>query len=107
MSGPIGALAAASPRRKVNIFGRRASGPCGGRKQGPQGRNSLALRERGTIIRISNQECPLRKGILDSSWHMYKQGRSQGFSNSEILGGLRLQLRDFSLILNFGEVLDR
>ena len=38
VSGPITALAAASPRRKVNIFGRRTSGPWGGRKEGPQGR---------------------------------------------------------------------
>ena len=38
VSGPITALAAASPQRKVTIFGRRTSGPCGGRKEGPQGR---------------------------------------------------------------------
>ena len=48
--GPITALAAASPRRKVNIFGRRTSGPCGGRKEGSQGRNGsinpLGLRRR-------------------------------------------------------------
>ena len=37
VSGPITALAAASPRRKVTIFGRRTSGPCGGREEGPQG----------------------------------------------------------------------
>ena len=39
LNGPITALAAASPRRKVPIFGRRMSGPCGGRKEGPRGRN--------------------------------------------------------------------
>ena len=39
VSGPITALAAALPRRKVTIFGRRTSGPWGGRKEGPQGRN--------------------------------------------------------------------
>ena len=40
VSGPItSALGAASPRRKVNIFGRHTSGPCGGRKEGPQGCN--------------------------------------------------------------------
>ena len=36
MSRPITALAAASPQRKVNIFGRRTSGPCGGRKRALQ-----------------------------------------------------------------------
>ena len=38
VSGPITALVAASPRRKVTFFGRRTSGPCGGRKdvRGPQ-----------------------------------------------------------------------
>ena len=54
VSGPITALAAVSPRRKVNIFGRCTSGPWGGRKEGLQGRNGsvnpLALRPRGTII---------------------------------------------------------
>ena len=35
-SGPITALAAASPRLEVTIFGRRTSGPCGGRKEGPK-----------------------------------------------------------------------
>ena len=34
VSGPITALAAASPRRKVKNVGRRTSGPCGGRKEG-------------------------------------------------------------------------
>ena len=34
VSGPITARAA-SPRRTVTIFGRRTSGPCGGRKEGP------------------------------------------------------------------------
>ena len=38
VSGPITALAAASPQRKVNISGRRTSGPRGGHKEGPQGR---------------------------------------------------------------------
>ena len=38
LSGPITALTAASPRRKVTTFGRRTSGRCGGRKEGPQGR---------------------------------------------------------------------
>ena len=41
VSGPITALAAASPRRKVTIFGRRTSGPCSGRKEGPQGRKGV------------------------------------------------------------------
>ena len=44
-------------RRKVNIFGRRTSGPRGGRKEGPQGRkgsvNPLALHRRGTITKPS------------------------------------------------------
>ena len=39
VKGPITALAATSPRRKVKRFGRRESGPCGGRKEVPQGRN--------------------------------------------------------------------
>ena len=38
VSGPITALAAASPQRKVTVSGRRTSGPHGGRKEGPQGR---------------------------------------------------------------------
>ena len=38
VGGPITALEAASPRGKVNIFGRRKSGLCDGRKEGPQGR---------------------------------------------------------------------
>ena len=52
VSGPITALAAASPWRKFTIFGRRASGPFGGRKEGPQRRmgSVTPLRERGTII---------------------------------------------------------
>ena len=54
VSGPITAHAAAAPQRKVYIFGRPTSGPCGGRKEGPQGRegsvNPLGLRQRGTII---------------------------------------------------------
>ena len=54
VSGPITALAAALHRRKVRIYGRRTtSGPRGGRKEGPQGRNGsvnpLALRRRETI----------------------------------------------------------
>ena len=53
VSGPITALASASPRRKVTIFGRRTSGPGGGRKEGPRGakgvRKPLALRKRRTI----------------------------------------------------------
>ena len=53
VSGPITALAAASPRHKVTIFRRRASGPRGGRKEGQQGCNGsvnpLALRRHGTI----------------------------------------------------------
>ena len=32
LSGPITALAAAAPRRKVTIFGMRTSGPCVGRE---------------------------------------------------------------------------
>ena len=39
VSEPITALATASPRRKVQIFWGRMSGPCGGSKEGPQGRN--------------------------------------------------------------------
>ena len=35
VSGPITALAAASPRWKVTIFGRRTPGPGSGRKEGP------------------------------------------------------------------------
>ena len=56
LSEPITALAAASPQRKVTrrLQKRRTSGPCGGRKEGPQGRNGsvnpLALRQCGTII---------------------------------------------------------
>ena len=54
VSGPITALAAASPRKKVTILGRRTSGPCGWRKEGPQGCNgsvnTLVLCRRGTII---------------------------------------------------------
>ena len=38
VSGPITSLAAASPQWKVTVFGRRMSGLCGGRKEGPQGR---------------------------------------------------------------------
>ena len=53
VSGLITALAAASPQCKVTISGRRTSGRCGGRKEGPQGRNGsvnpLALLQRGTI----------------------------------------------------------
>jgi hypothetical protein len=41
VSGPITALAAVSPRREVNIFGRCMSGPWGGRKEGPHGRNGF------------------------------------------------------------------
>ena len=55
MSGQVTALAAASPRHKGTLFGRHTSGPCGGRKEGPQGRNEsvnpLALRQRGTITK--------------------------------------------------------
>ena len=39
MNGPNTGLAAESPLCKVTIFGRRTSGPCGGRKEGPQGCN--------------------------------------------------------------------
>ena len=39
VSGPITALAASSPQRKVTVFGRPSSGPRGGRKEGPRGRN--------------------------------------------------------------------
>ena len=40
VSGPITALVAAwkVPQRKVTIFGKRTSGPCGGCKEGLQGR---------------------------------------------------------------------
>ena len=44
MSGPITGLPAASPRHKVQIFGRRTSGPRGGRKEGPQGVRKPPLR---------------------------------------------------------------
>ena len=47
VSGPITALAAGSPRRKVKIFVTFRHGGC---KEGPQGCNPLALCERGTII---------------------------------------------------------
>ena len=54
MSGPITALVAASPRRKVTIFWRRTSGRCDGRKEGLQERQGylapFALHERGTMI---------------------------------------------------------
>ena len=47
------ALVFASPRRMSRIFGRCTSGPCGGRKGGPQGRNGsvspLELCQRGSI----------------------------------------------------------
>ena len=53
VSGPITALASASPQRKVTISGRRTSDPRGGRKEGPQGRQGsvtpVALCQRGTI----------------------------------------------------------
>ena len=65
VSGPITALAAASPQRKVTIFGRCTSGPCGGLKEGAQGRGAsvtpLALRERGTMI------SPLRRSLVSHS----------------------------------------
>ena len=54
VSGPIKALAAASPRRKDKMFGRHMSGPCGGRKEVPEENYGsiipLALRRRRTII---------------------------------------------------------
>ena len=54
VSGPITALAAASPRRKVTISGRSTSGSYGGREEGPRGRKGsvspLVLGERGTMI---------------------------------------------------------
>ena len=54
VSGPITALAAALPRRKVTISGRSTSGSYGGRKEGPRGRKGsvspLVLGERGTMI---------------------------------------------------------
>ena len=52
VSGPITALADASPQWKVTIFGRRTSGPCAGHKEGPQGRKGSVtpLRKRETII---------------------------------------------------------
>ena len=54
-SGPITGLAAASPQRKVIIFGSRMSGPYGGRKEGPQrgnwSVNPLALCQRPTITK--------------------------------------------------------
>ena len=62
ISGPITALAVASPQRKVTISGRRTSGPHGGRKEGPQGRKGLLLRERGTRISpldTRNMQAPL------------------------------------------------
>ena len=55
VSGPITAGAAASPPRKVTVFGRHTSGPTVGRKEGPQERNGsvdpLALSRRGTITK--------------------------------------------------------
>jgi hypothetical protein len=52
VSGPITALAAASPPQKVNIFWGRTSGPYGGRKEGRKdvrgSVNPIALRRRGT-----------------------------------------------------------
>ena len=48
-------VAAASPRRRVTVFGRRESRPYGGREEGPRGRNGsvnpLALRRLGTITK--------------------------------------------------------
>ena len=56
-SGPITALATASPQRKVNVFGRHTSGPDGEGKEGPHGRNGSvnppALRQRTTITKPS------------------------------------------------------
>ena len=55
------------PRRKATISGRRRSGPCGGRKEGPKGRDGSvtpppppppALLQRGTMI------SPLGFGLL-------------------------------------------
>ena len=45
VSGPITALAAASPQRKVTIFGGHTSGLCGGRKEGPQGFKAGVLKD--------------------------------------------------------------
>ena len=44
-SGRITALAVASPRRKVTIFSRRTSGPCGGRKEGLPGSDGSVTRK--------------------------------------------------------------
>ena len=49
VSGPITALAAASPQLKVTFSGRRTSGPCGGREEGPQGRKGSV-----TLLRCVN-----------------------------------------------------
>ena len=72
VSRPITALAAASPQRKVNIFGRRTSGPCGGRKKGPQGRNGslnpLALGRRRTITEPLVLSVFYFLSIMDDSW---------------------------------------
>ena len=55
VSGPNTALALASPRSKDTLFERCTSGPCGGHKEGPQGRNGsvnpLAVRQHGTITK--------------------------------------------------------
>ena len=50
VSGPITALAAAPPRWKVTIYGRGTSGPCGGRKKGPQGRQGSVTPLRGVNV---------------------------------------------------------
>ena len=50
VSGPMTALAAASPQHKVTIFGRRTSGSYGGHKEGPQGR-------KGSISPLHCVEC--------------------------------------------------
>ena len=66
VSGPITALAAVSPRRKGTIFRRRTSGPCGGRDEGPQGRNGSA-----TSLRCLNVG-PYHNQPLTGDWKNLK-----------------------------------
>ena len=65
VSGPITALAAASDRRKVTFFGRRTSGPCSGRKEGPQGCNWSPLRFVDLIV--NSGHVPMLERVLERS----------------------------------------
>ena len=86
LSGPITALAAASPRLEVTIFWRRTSGPCGGRKEGPK---------RPCVAGTWNNKKPLSasacKGMV--RWriprHMLSCGRVPGFTLSLSLHHLK------------------